>query len=105
MKEGLNNDESENTSFFTKTFNDIKEKWGGLKTWMKCLIISIIVLLIIGVVIIIVIVKNKNDSEPTKEEAMKTISKKEGFVISNDLTENDYVNSYIEATRGEIEDL
>ena len=36
---------------------------------------------------------------------MKTVSKKEGFVAINDLTENEYVNSYIEATRGEIEAL
>lgn len=105
MEEGLNNIEGENTSFFSKTFSNIKEKWDGLKTWVKCLIISIIVLLIIGIIIVIIVsVKGKNDSGVPKE-TMKTVSKKEGFVAINDLTENEYVNSYIEATRGEIEAL
>ena len=105
MEQGLNNFEGGNTSFFSRTFDDIKEKWNGLKTWVKCLIISIIVLLIIGIIIIIIVsVKGKNDSGVPKE-TMKSVSKKEGFVATNDLTENDYVNSYIEATRGEIEAL
>lgn len=105
MEEGLNNNEFENSSFFGGAFEGIKEKWNGLKTWVKYLIVSIIVLLVVGIVVVIIVyVKNKDDSGVPKE-TMEVVSKKEGFVASNDLTENDYVNSYIEATRGEIEAL
>lgn len=102
--EGLNNqfDGGDGKSFIQK----VKNWWNSQPTWLKMLIIFAGVVLLITVIIVVVVMIRKKKKEGFKLTSnKKQTMKKETFVKLNDITENSYVNSYIDATRGEIEGL
>ena len=86
------------------------------ETWFKILVITISIVLIVAIVVIIVYLvwKKKKDNKEgykhmrkMKSHEMEEVKQnKEGFdVLSGNISgiENTYVNSYIQATRGDIE--
>ena len=104
---GLNNDINANVDNEGKMSigDKLKKIWNEYKIW--CIILGIaVVVFIIALIIVFVVLKKESFGTKKKKNEMeaKKNDSKEGFVTVNDITENSYVNSYIESTRGEWEE-
>lgn len=89
-----------------KSFKDkLTEFWHENRT--LCIVVGFLaVAIIIGVIIYFTVIKKEKFGTKKKKHDMENENlSKEGFVSLNDVTENSYVNSYIESTRGEWEEV
>ena len=93
---GLENNYDSNDSFISK----MKKKWSELPTIIKIIIVFALIVIIVLLIVYWIMKSKKNDK---KERTTDSGGTKEGFTTAgDDLTVNDYVNSYIESTRGEL---